>query len=108
MAKLGKCLVFYLKYQAEMDRLYWRPRETREEPSIEGLKDKDNVLSMIKRVGDAACREAADFVFRLRDVWDQLRERIGKAVSQRNLDPGKQLEPENRWNPASNAFGRCA
>src|SRR5438876_11799351 len=45
----------------QLQELYWRPRETREEPSIEGLKDKDNVLSMIKRVGDAACREAADF-----------------------------------------------
>ncbi|MBI3409334.1 MAG: hypothetical protein HY040_13400 [Planctomycetes bacterium] len=59
MAKLGRCLVFYLKYPAEMNRLYWDPRETDENPDVSGLSDAENVLPMIKRVGDAACHEAA-------------------------------------------------
>src|SRR5262249_6504172 len=62
MAKLGKCLVFYLKYQAEMYRLYWQPRETGDKPSVGGLKDKEQVLSMVKKVGDAALREAGAFL----------------------------------------------
>jgi hypothetical protein len=62
MAKLGKCLVFYLKYPAEMDRLYWQPRETGKPAVTDGLKEKDNVMAMVKKVGDAACREAATFL----------------------------------------------
>src|SRR5262245_22106096 len=62
MASLGKCLVFYFKYGAEMDRLYWQPRETAKEPSVDGVPDKERVLSMIERVGNAACREAGAFL----------------------------------------------
>ena len=62
MAKLGKSLVFYFKYPAEMDRLYWQPRQTGEEPNADGLKEKEEVLAMIRRVGDAACRDVATFL----------------------------------------------
>ena len=36
MANLGKCLLFYLKYPAEMARLYHA-----EEPKVEGLPNPD-------------------------------------------------------------------
>jgi hypothetical protein len=62
MSKLGKCLVFCLKYPAEMDQLCWDPRETGEEPRVRGLKDRDKVLAMVKRVGDQANREAVAFL----------------------------------------------
>ena len=57
MANLGKCLLFYLKYPAEMKRLY-----EAEEPKVEGLADPDRVLEKIKLVGDAASREAAELL----------------------------------------------
>jgi hypothetical protein len=57
MATLGKCLLFYLKYAAEMDRLY----ETNE-PKFEGLPNEEQVLEKIKLVGDTACREGADLL----------------------------------------------
>jgi hypothetical protein len=57
MASLGKCLLFYLKYPAEMERLF-EP----EEPKVEGLPDPDQVLEKVKLVGKAANREVADFL----------------------------------------------
>lgn len=62
MAKLGKCLCFYFKYPAEMDTLYWEPREAEVKPVVVGLEDAGRVLSMVERVGDAACQEVADFL----------------------------------------------
>jgi hypothetical protein len=39
MAHLGKCMLFYLKYTAEMERLY-----ESEKPKVEGLPNPDQVL----------------------------------------------------------------
>jgi hypothetical protein len=57
MAGLGKCLLFYLKYPVEMERLY-----EAEEPKVGGLPDPDRTLQKIKLVGDAAYREAAELL----------------------------------------------
>jgi hypothetical protein len=57
MATLGKCLLFYLKYPAEMERLY-----EAEELKLEGLPNPDRVLEKIKLVGDTASREVADLL----------------------------------------------
>src|SRR5450830_1744056 len=57
MANLGKCMLFYLKYAAEMERLY-----EAEEPKVEGLPNPDRVLEKIKLVGDTANREVAEFL----------------------------------------------
>jgi hypothetical protein len=57
MAQLGKCLLFYLKYPAEMERLY-----EAEEPKVEGLPDPDRILQKVQLVGDAASREAAELL----------------------------------------------
>jgi hypothetical protein len=62
MASLGKCLVFHLKYPAEMKRLYWKPKESDDEPDRIGLDDPERVTKMATAVGDAACEEAADFL----------------------------------------------
>jgi hypothetical protein len=57
MASVGKCLLFYLKYPAEMERLYLE-----DEPDVSGLPDADRNLIKIRLVGDTACREAADLL----------------------------------------------
>ena len=57
MANLGKCLLFYLRYFPEMDRLYEAA-----EPKLEELPNSDRVLEKINLVGDAACREAAELL----------------------------------------------
>ncbi|MFI5366207.1 MAG: hypothetical protein ACHQ4J_11340 [Candidatus Binatia bacterium] len=57
MANLGKCVLFYLKYPAEMKRLY-----EAEERKVDGLPNPDRVLEKIKLVGDTACREGAVFL----------------------------------------------
>ena len=54
MANFGKCLLFYLKYPAEMDRLY----ET-DEPDVDDLPDAESLMERISIVGDTASREAA-------------------------------------------------
>jgi len=57
MANVGKCLLFYLKYPAEMERLYEAT-----ERKLEELPNSDRVLEKIDLIGDAACREAADLL----------------------------------------------
>lgn len=55
MANLGKCLLFYLKYPAEMERLY----AAEDELKVEGLTNADRVIEKIKLVGGAAEAEGA-------------------------------------------------
>ena len=43
MAELGKCLLFYLKYPAEMERLY-----EADKPEIDGISNPDEILEKIK------------------------------------------------------------
>ena len=57
MTNLGKCLLFYLKYPAEMERLYGVDERT-----WRGCPTPDRVLNQIWRVGDLACREGADLL----------------------------------------------
>jgi len=58
MTSLGKNLVFHLKYQAEMERLYWKDQV---EPPHD-LPDPAETMKMVETVGDASKREAADFL----------------------------------------------
>ena len=57
MTHLGKCLLFYLKYPAEMARLF-----EAKEPKFDGLPNPDKLKQTIKMVGDAAGQEAAKFL----------------------------------------------
>jgi len=50
-------MLFYLKYAAEMERLY-----EAEKPKVDGLPNPDQVLKQIKLVGDTANREVAEFL----------------------------------------------
>lgn len=87
MVKLGKCLVFYLKYPAEMNQLYWDPRETGEKPRLNGLKDSEKVMTMIESVGDAACREAAAFLETCAERIEPQLQSVGAAHrKRRNLE----------------------
>ena len=62
MTPLGKPLVFYLKYVAEMDLLY-ADHEEGDEPDLKGLgDDAEHVRAMVGAVGDAACEQGADFL----------------------------------------------
>jgi hypothetical protein len=61
MTHLGKPLVFYLKYLAEMNRLYYDLEEG-EERDLTGLENPEQVVEMARTVGDAACEQVADFI----------------------------------------------
>jgi len=61
MANLDKCVPFYLKYAAEMERLY-PPPEDPDDPRVEGLPNLDLLLKKINLVGDTAKREVAEFL----------------------------------------------
>jgi len=61
MTHLGNPLVFYLKYMAEMNRLY-QELEEGEERDLTGLRDPERVLEMARTVGDAASNQVADFL----------------------------------------------
>jgi hypothetical protein len=62
MATLGKAITFYLRYPAEMDRLYWQPEIDGAETDLSGLDDAENVQRMASSVGEAASNEVADFL----------------------------------------------
>ena len=55
MPKVGKCFLFYLKYSAEMERVYV-------DKNFAGLPDDDGLQKRIELVGDTACREAAELL----------------------------------------------
>lgn len=57
MAFLGKCLLFYLKYPTEMDRLY-----EADNSKFDGLPNPEELKEKIKRIGDAADKEAEEFL----------------------------------------------
>jgi hypothetical protein len=76
MTPLGKPLVFYLKYTAEMNRLYAHDED--EEPDLSGLEDQERVREMVRVVGAAAYEQAADFL-----------ELCGKAIEQHFAGTGK-------------------
>lgn len=57
MASIGKCLLFYLKYPVEMERLY-----EADEPDTEGLPDAEVVREKLNAVGAAATSEAVELV----------------------------------------------
>ena len=80
MTPLGKCLVFNLKYPAEMDHLYWKPEDGGEEPDLDGLADAENVRAMVRIVGDRAAEQAGTFL-------EQCAEKI--AAHWRGLKVGK-------------------
>ncbi len=60
MANLGKCMLFYLKYAAEMERLY--NVEDPKDPKLEGLPNPERILENVKLVRDTANREVAEFL----------------------------------------------
>jgi len=109
MANLGKCLLFYLRYLPEMDRLYEAA-----EPKLEELPNSDRVLEKINLVGDAACREAAELLeicasqieehFRkistvqrirnnLEKMWELRFQVAGTKGTSRGFEIGVSLEP---------------
>lgn len=60
MTPLGKPLVLYLKYMAEMNRLYGHAEE--EEPDLTGVDNAEQIKEMARVVGAAAYEQAADFL----------------------------------------------
>ncbi len=84
MTPLGKCLVFNLKYQSEMDHLYWKPEHGEEEPDLSGLGDAENVRAMARIVGGQAAEQAGSFLGQCAEQiaahWISLK--IGKVTGQ--------------------------
>jgi hypothetical protein len=62
MTPLGKCLVFNLKYPAEMDHLYWKPKHGGEESDLRSLGDAGNVQAMARIVGEQAAEQLYSFL----------------------------------------------
>jgi hypothetical protein len=62
MTPLGKPLVFYLKYMAEMNRFYGDPEYYGGEPDLAGVDGADQVREMARTVGAAASEQVADFL----------------------------------------------
>lgn len=62
MTPLGKSLIFYLKYPAEMNRLCAQADDDENPDLTAGLEDAERVLKMARAVGAEASREAADFL----------------------------------------------
>jgi hypothetical protein len=63
MTPLGKPLVFYLKYMAEMNRLYGDPTYYGgEEPDLTEVDDAEQVRDISRAVGAAASEQVADFL----------------------------------------------
>lgn len=62
MTSLGNSFLFYLRYHAEMNRLYWKPLYEGEQPSLDGLEDASRIQGMAHDVGIAASKEAAEFL----------------------------------------------
>src|SRR5258708_5453484 len=61
MTPLGKPLVFYLKYMAEMNRLYGLLEEG-EKPDLTGVDDAEQVRVMARSVGAVAYEHVVDFL----------------------------------------------
>src|SRR5216683_6925355 len=61
MTPLGKPLVFYLKYMAEMQGLY-EPEYEGGKLDLTGLEDANHFREMARTVGAAASEQAADFL----------------------------------------------
>jgi hypothetical protein len=63
MNSLGQRLIFYLRHNDEMDRLYWVPLIKGTEPAFSELEgDPAELAHMVRAVGDAASSEAALFL----------------------------------------------
>lgn len=84
MTQLGKCLVFNLKYPAEMDHLYWKPEHGDDEPDLHALADAENVRAMAHIVGAQAAEETSSFLEQCAEQialhWMSLK--IGKVTGQ--------------------------
>lgn len=61
MTPLGKPLVFYLKYMAEMNHLC-SPEYYGGEPDLNALENPEQIREMARIVGDVACEQVADFL----------------------------------------------
>jgi|SRR5579864_3671330 len=55
MTPLGKCLVFYFKYQPEMVRLYWKK-------NLDELENPEETLKMVNAIGNKCCEEVGEFL----------------------------------------------
>lgn len=62
MTSLGKSLIFYLRYPAEMYQLYERPEYEDEAPDMTDLEGAEHIREMTNTVGAAAYQQAADFL----------------------------------------------
>lgn len=58
MTALGKCLVFHIKYPAEMRQLYWSDNPT----PPKDVPDAEQIMKMAEAVGEAARQEVVEFL----------------------------------------------
>src|SRR5437762_10970848 len=89
MLSLGKCFVFYFKYQPEMIRLYWQEQQSDDFAEPETLK-------MVKAVGDQCCQEVGEFLGECGKIVEKHFGTIAKC-SLDKLNPKKWLVSCGVW-----------
>ncbi|MBI5767424.1 MAG: hypothetical protein HZA93_06480 [Verrucomicrobia bacterium] len=82
MAQFGKALVFFLKYFAEMQRLYERDEDGRTIPEIDSKQNRKEVLGKVDAVGAIASDQIAALLDLCTQDWlkDLKRKTNGVAV----------------------------
>jgi hypothetical protein len=84
MNNLGKCLLFYLKYSAEVERIYEAENDA-DNLDTDGFPGTD-VQEKVVKVHDAACREVAEL---LKECGRKVVEHFGaiSAIKQSKVNP---------------------
>jgi hypothetical protein len=73
MTTLGKCLVFYFKYQSEMRRLYWSKQTPEDMANQETMK-------MVNAIGDKCRQEVRDFLTECSEIIEKHFETVGHCA----------------------------
>ncbi|HZZ79084.1 MAG TPA: hypothetical protein VFE62_11225 [Gemmataceae bacterium] len=73
MPSLGKCLVFYFRYQPEMIKLYWNKQQPEEIADAE-------IHKMVNAVGNQCCEDVATFLSECGVIIERHFCRIGRCV----------------------------
>lgn len=94
MTPLGQSLVFYLKYPTEMRRLYYQSDAAEHAHALDGLEDTQQVLDMVRGVGDAAGKEAAEF---LEECARQAQEVIAASARLTTRLSSRRATMEREW-----------
>jgi hypothetical protein len=79
MTPLGKCMVFYFKYQPEMLLMYWKDQKP------DDLEDPE-IPKMVNAVGEKCCQEVSEFLTECGTIIQKHFETVGSCQLDRISD----------------------